>query len=1101
MGNSKTSAVLSVGSQVDKSSISETQKSFEELFKKIEGRLNTSIKTVKLKVEEAKNFAMSELSDVDLSHIFTVFDEEMSKIDRGEYGNTKKNKTAATKDALRQFSDAIKAQKEIMDSYSSILDVTDFDKIEEKITSLYNTLNKQSYDEGLVDTEKFKELELWVNRLQNLLDGQNITFDDFLINNKELAEKLNNSRQLIEYFESDLKGYSSNFKAWVQGFKNIESQLLDIFPEEVSSSSNSKKAEKSTAKTTSNKKKGTQEEVTGKIILEPVLSETFVEDAKKLVEAQNITGQISLEPQLVNDFKKEADKLVDTETVSGQITLEPKLSGSFKKDLNALVAQKELAGKVTINPTLSSSFKSDLNKKIESKKLEAKVNITPKISSDVKKNIADELNKSLSSSEKVGSKIESTTTNANQLSASLAQGKTDASEVIKEVTEAMRQVKRLSEKLNSLKDFDKLGKVTDFFKSIKIDDNFKTQLETLATDLNNFVEALNKINIDSAASISVVFDSLSGLKLTKAQLENLGKLPDALKQVYDSLNNASFPATNEAAEFLATLREILDKSQELQNLASILSKSTPTKIKDGITDKDAVDNLNLVIEKYKDLTKRTKELSSSTGTKKADLEEYIARERQIADAIYKEVEASDALTASQKERAKIEKEAFDREDNDYIAKSLEETNSIDDAVDDVGELVKTLSDAEEEYKRLMDVLSGKTDWFGNEIEQGENLLKTLGTIVQVVRTIKEDSDGNKFFNYKVTGSTGKTVSYNANKGTSSFNSTLFSLKNANDLIELSASKTKESTENAENLSQKYKKLVENLEEATAALKTFIDVHKDSVYDGNIKIVGKEAEEFKRLEENASNAAKAVKEIQFKGSSLSDRNNLLDSINNYEKNNSRGAKYYQNEIDALKLALNSLGANADTEKLNDAFVKIKTSIHDAGIEGQSFGDILKGQLTSKLASFVSMFLSVQDIIRYVQEAVSVIEDLDYALLDLSKTADMTESQLNDFYYSANSSAQALGVTTEEIINLASGWSRLGYNTNEAATQLAELTAKFAAISPGMTTSEAQEGMTSIMKAWNDRINAENMETEVLDKINVLGKELPKRVATRGALKCA
>ena len=54
---------------------------------------------------------------------------------------------------------------------------------------------------------------------------------------------------------------------------------------------------------------------------------------------------------------------------------------------------------------------------------------------------------------------------------------------------------------------------------------------------------------------------------------------------------------------------------------------------------------------------------------------------------------------------------------------------------------------------------------------------------------------------------------------------------------------------------------------------------------------------------------------------------------------------------------------------------------------------------------------------------------------------------------------------------------------------------------MTTSEAQAGMTSIMKAWSDQINAENMEVEVLDKINVLGKGLPKRMVTYGALKCA
>ena len=180
------------------------------------------------------------------------------------------------------------------------------------------------------------------------------------------------------------------------------------------------------------------------------------------------------------------------------------------------------------------------------------------------------------------------------------------------------------------------------------------------------------------------------------------------------------------------------------------------------------------------------------------------------------------------------------------------------------------------------------------------------------------------------------------------------------------------------------------------------------------------------------------------------------------------------------------------------MKLKNHIEEGGFTGNSFWDDFKKQANYSLSSFLSQYLSIQDVIRYAKEAVGVIEDLDYALLDLSKTADMTESQLNDFYFSANDSAKQLGVTTEEIINLASSWSRLGYNTNEQATKMAEMTAKFAAISPGTSTDEAQSGMINVMKAWN--LQADQME-DVIDKINVLGKGLPKRMVTYGALKCA
>lgn len=50
-------------------------------------------------------------------------------------------------------------------------------------------------------------------------------------------------------------------------------------------------------------------------------------------------------------------------------------------------------------------------------------------------------------------------------------------------------------------------------------------------------------------------------------------------------------------------------------------------------------------------------------------------------------------------------------------------------------------------------------------------------------------------------------------------------------------------------------------------------------------------------------------------------------------------------------------------------------------------------------------------------------------------------------------------------------------------MAKLSSKFATISPGMDTDTAQEGLVSIMKAWD--IDVDQVESEVLDKINILG----------------
>ena len=132
------------------------------------------------------------------------------------------------------------------------------------------------------------------------------------------------------------------------------------------------------------------------------------------------------------------------------------------------------------------------------------------------------------------------------------------------------------------------------------------------------------------------------------------------------------------------------------------------------------------------------------------------------------------------------------------------------------------------------------------------------------------------------------------------------------------------------------------------------------------------------------------------------------------------------------------------------------------------------------------VSLWDVINVGKQAVNQVIELDTALVDLQKTTTMSSSQLNQFYYDANDIAKQMGVTTQEIIEQASAWSRLGYSSAEAATQMAQLSSQFASISPGMETDDAQEGLVSIMKAWD--IGVDDVKSEIMDKINILGNTM-------------
>lgn len=122
------------------------------------------------------------------------------------------------------------------------------------------------------------------------------------------------------------------------------------------------------------------------------------------------------------------------------------------------------------------------------------------------------------------------------------------------------------------------------------------------------------------------------------------------------------------------------------------------------------------------------------------------------------------------------------------------------------------------------------------------------------------------------------------------------------------------------------------------------------------------------------------------------------------------------------------------------------------------------------------------------------DLDYQLVDLRKTTTMTTGELDEFYHSSANIAKQLGVTSSEIISQAAAWSRLGYSSKEAATEMAKLSSKFATVSPGMTTDQSTDYLVSTMQAYG--IAVDDVERKIMDNVNRIGKILPKHMVTYG-----
>lgn len=173
------------------------------------------------------------------------------------------------------------------------------------------------------------------------------------------------------------------------------------------------------------------------------------------------------------------------------------------------------------------------------------------------------------------------------------------------------------------------------------------------------------------------------------------------------------------------------------------------------------------------------------------------------------------------------------------------------------------------------------------------------------------------------------------------------------------------------------------------------------------------------------------------------------------------------------------------RLSAEFNNVGTAARQAGRLGKSFTQTLREGMKSFSYWTSSTFL-VMKTIQSIKKAVTTVKELDTALVDLKKTTTMTASQLEDFYYNANDVAKQMGVTTNEIISQAAAWSRLGFQSADAATKMAKYSSMFSSISPGMDVDTATNGLVSIMKAFdigND--NPDEVLDGIMSKINVIG----------------
>lgn len=281
--------------------------------------------------------------------------------------------------------------------------------------------------------------------------------------------------------------------------------------------------------------------------------------------------------------------------------------------------------------------------------------------------------------------------------------------------------------------------------------------------------------------------------------------------------------------------------------------------------------------------------------------------------------------------------------------------------------------------------------------------------------------------------------------------------------------------------------LKNVQAVKDAVKKYEDLLSNIKAKGGIT----SEEDVQKLKEYESEIKKTISTVTNmsaaeKGYNFVSAQKELDKIHKLLNENSKMSSEAKVKIQAYYREIESGNPSMSLDKIHGEILKIYNAEVEAGRAGRSFFDTLKNSGFHQLAAQMAGMFGFYDVINLGKQAFSTIKELDYALVDLKKTTAMNSSELEQFYYDSNDVAKQMGVTTKEIIDQASSWSRLGYNSKQAATEMAKLSSQFALISPGMDTTTSQEGLVSIMKAWD--IGYQDVKSQIMDDINALGNAM-------------
>lgn len=211
--------------------------------------------------------------------------------------------------------------------------------------------------------------------------------------------------------------------------------------------------------------------------------------------------------------------------------------------------------------------------------------------------------------------------------------------------------------------------------------------------------------------------------------------------------------------------------------------------------------------------------------------------------------------------------------------------------------------------------------------------------------------------------------------------------------------------------------------------------------------------------------------------------LIFKIEEFRKKNSRlnSDKILSAQFDALtrEVATSEI-TSQNLQKLNAEFARLQNTVTSKGKTGRSLGDEIS-YIMEKIGLKAMLGGGIYDIINAFKQMAAIVKELDTGMTNLKRVSNETEKVYSQFLSNTGDRARNLGATMTDVVNATTGFSRLGYDLEEAS-KLADNAMMYKNVGE-IDVDTATADIISAIKAYD--MVADDSE-HIVDVFNKLGK---------------